>query len=425
MMTRSNEITVGPNSDDIRGSSGRHIQIAIDALQRRGGGTVYLEAANYVLSDSLRMTSNIHLCGVGPETLLTRVPTINCRLRADADKAQTEVWPVEPALFQVGMAVSLHYQGSNRYMPRFITHIEDGILYLDDFIDQDYRAEEGAIVSNEFPMIHGERADDVCIRDLRIDAGGPNQDGYGSAGIYARRSKRWLVSHVQVHNCVGDGLIFSQQSTHGLIEDSEFSGCTNYGVHPGSHSAHCSITRCDIHHNGSDGLYICWGISHSSFTHNTIHHNGWKNFRHGISIGHKDTDNLIAENHVYENWKHGIHLREKTEMNSAHRNIIRKNIIENNGTLPENVPEQWRSLPEDELRGYGISVCGITKDVIIEQNVIRDTRAPADKAQQHALFVGPAVTGLLWRNNDVSGHPAEDVDDRSGLLHDAAVSYES
>ncbi len=419
----TNEIHVGPQSTDLRGNTSRIIQMAIDTLVRRGGGVVQLDTGEYILSDSLRMGSNITLRGAGKETLLKRVPVVNCGLVCDADKAQTQISPIQPELFEAGMGVSLWFNGqSNRYMPRYITHIEDGILYLDDFLDTDYRAVEGGIVTNEFPMIHGERADDVVIENLSIDGGGPNDDGYGSPGIYARRSKRWLVKNVQVTNCVGDGLIFSQQSTHGRVEDCEFSHCTNYGAHPGSHSAHTTFTRNDIHHNGSDGLYICWGISHSTFTHNTIHHNGWKNFRHGISIGHKDTDNLIADNHVYENWKHGIHFREKTPANSAHRCIVRDNLIENNGTLPDNVPEQWRYLPADELRGYGVSLYGSTEDLLFERNTIRETRADTEKAQMHAFYVGENIINLQLKDNVIEGHPSEAIDDRSGKVQEAVHS---
>ncbi|NRA37889.1 MAG: right-handed parallel beta-helix repeat-containing protein [Planctomycetes bacterium] len=412
----SNEIHVGPKNCDICGNTGRHIQIAIDALTRRGGGIIQLDAGEYLLSDSLRMGSNITIRGAGSDatngTVLKRIPVVNCGLRCDGDKAQTQISPVDPSLFTAGMGVSLTGISSNRHQPRYITHIDNGILYLDDHLDIDYIAEDGAVLSNEFPMIHGYKTDNVCVENLLIEGGGPNDDGYGSPGIITWRCKHWRVSAVHVNNCVGDGLIFADQSCYGIVEYSEFSNCTNHGVHPGSHSAHFTLKHCQIHHNGSDGLYICWGITHSSFTDNSIHHNGWKKFRHGISIGHKDTDNLLADNHIFENWKHGLHVRIKTEANSSHRCIIRNNIIENNGCLLKNVPEQYQDLPVDELRGYGISLWGKAEDLLIEKNTIRETRPDAEKAQIHALYIGADIVNLQLNDNTFDGHPQSAIDDR-------------
>ena len=397
---RTNHIHVGPSSTDIVGNSGRHIQLAIDALSRHGGGVVELEAATYVLNDSLRMADNVALRGQGAETVLTRNPVVVSALRCDADKAQDEISPVDASLFTAGMGVALHYAShTNRYMPRYITHVKDNILYLDNLIDTDYIAEDGAVVANEFPMIHGERVDDVSIEQLSIDGGAQQGDLYGSPGIYVRTGKRWRISHVYVRNCIGDGLIFSQQSTHGHVEHSEFSHCSKFGVHPGSHSAHCCVEYSDIHHNGADGLYICWGITNSRFEHNRIHHNGMRLFRHGISIGHKDCHNVIASNHVYENAKHGIHMRMKTFANAPHDNLIEENIIENNGCAREDIPERFKALPQEELTAYGLSVFGPTQRVQIRKNIFKENRGLGASA----IYLGPEVRDVTCSENEFQG----------------------
>jgi hypothetical protein len=164
-----------------------------------------------------------------------------------------------------------------------------------------------------------------------------------------------------------------------------------------------------MHHNGSDGLYVCWGVRESEFTDNIIYYNGIRgdtNFpdhgkRGGISTGHKDTDNLIARNHIYENASYGIHFRTKTEANGAHRTTIRENIIENNG------------LPGHVERGCGISISGITHDIIIDNNIIRETRTGSDRLQKNALQIGQGVSRVQMLNNKISGHPEAAVIDNS------------
>jgi len=68
------EISVGPKDADVVGADGRAIQIAIDALALRGGGTVRVAPGEYVLSDSIHLRSNIRLVGDRANTVLKRAP---------------------------------------------------------------------------------------------------------------------------------------------------------------------------------------------------------------------------------------------------------------------------------------------------------------------------------------------------------------
>ena len=51
--TAQNVITVGPRDADVVGADNRAIQLAIDALSLRGGGTVRVLPGEYTLIDAL------------------------------------------------------------------------------------------------------------------------------------------------------------------------------------------------------------------------------------------------------------------------------------------------------------------------------------------------------------------------------------
>jgi parallel beta-helix repeat protein len=343
-------------------------------------------------------------------------------LLKDADIGQKEVTPRDPSLFRVGMGIVCRDNVLSNEMvtkPLTITRIENGVLYLNGYIEFEFTADyelpakggNAALIANIFPLVYGYEVENVIIDGLTIDSKvdpNPGWTDVRTGGIFLDRTKHCLIRDVKSINAQGDGILIIS-SEHTTVEDCEASFNTYHGIHPGSHSPWTIVRRCNIHHNGSDGLYICWGVRESEFTDNIMYYNGIReetNFpdhgkRNGISIGHKDTDNLIARNHIYQNAKDGIHFRLKTEANGAHRNIIRENIIENNG------------LPGQVDRGCGIFVSGITHDLTIENNIIRETRSGSERLQKNALHLEPGVTRVLMRNNEIGGHPEAAVIDNS------------
>jgi hypothetical protein len=84
--------------------------------------------------------------------------------------------------------------------------------------------------------------------------------------------------------------------------------------------------------------------------------------RFGISIGHKDTDNLIRNNQVRSNYQAGIYFRDEAAGMAGNRNRVEQNLIENNGVKKE---------------APGVRVRGETKDIVLKNNTIRDTRLGA------------------------------------------------
>ena len=79
--------------------------------------------------------------------------------------------------------------------------------------------------------------------------------------------------------------------------------------------------------------------------------------------------------------------------------------MENNGWPLGRVPQLLRHLPEHELEGCGIYVCGITRDLLLENNIIRETRQGNKRHQLHGIYLEPGVTRLKMKGNKISGHP--------------------
>lgn len=417
------EIIVGPpgSGANVVGTTGQCIQIAIDALALRGGGLVRVLPGEYVLDASIRLRPHITLCGDRARTLLRRGPLVWSPLALDADISQTEITPERPEGFRPGMSVCTWDNASGWaavFLNYAITRIAGGVLHLHDYMVDDRRAECQGRVVNFFPMVLGVKADGAVLEGFTIDAAVTDPDGV-LAGMRTAVVHFWRSPGVVVRNCTirngrGDGLCFSKSSINALAEDCEVHDNDFYAIHPGSHSAGAKVRRCDMHHNGADGLYICWGIRGGEFVDNHIHHNGTRLFRSGICTGHKDTDNLIARNHIHDNKKYGIAFRRKTLGNAAHRTIVRDNLIENNGARADEFLDIRRQIDAAEAIGAGIHISGMTRDVVLENNTIRETRSGAERTQKHAVILAAGVAGTRMKGNTFAGHPENAVVDLSG-----------
>ncbi|MFH1570150.1 MAG: right-handed parallel beta-helix repeat-containing protein [Gemmatimonadota bacterium] len=412
-------LTVGPTGADVCGATGRALQVAIDALAYRGGGTVQVQPGEYLLDGPVRLRSGVTLRGVEGKTVLKRAPAIWSRLAVDADIGQRQITPVGAAAFRPGMGVVLRDDEQpfpQASMPLTITRIEGGDLHLDDYVTLDFLAERGGLVATYYPMVHAFEQCDLAVEGLILDSGldevGP-LEGIWGRGLYLRRCHRAAVRAVESMGCLGDGFGCGQGS-HVTFEDCRAHHNTHYGIHPGSHSPHTRIARCQVHDNGADGVYLCWGVRHSEVVDCDVHDNGARLYRNGICTGHKDTDNLIAGNRVRGNAKHGIHFREKTAANGAHRTTVRDNLIEDNGWPFERVPASLKHLPRQELLGHGIYVSGVTHDLRFAGNTIRETRAGDQRHQRHGLYLARGVTRTTVAGNHIAGHPDAAIVDAAG-----------
>jgi hypothetical protein len=413
------KITVGPSGADVCGLTGSAIQIAIDALGMRGGGTVEVREGCYELIDSVRLRADVALVGRGEVTLRRSEELIESPLLRDADIGQMEIAPANLSAFRVGMGVCIADSSAWAYnnTPLTVTAIEGGRLWVHEMMYADRLAAHGARVVNYFPLVLVLRAPRCLVEGIAVSgrvSDGRSVESLWSSGVYVHCSPQCTVRRVRASGVQGDGVCVAKASLDGAVEDCETFENTHYGVHAGSHSARTSVRRCHIHHNGSDGLYICWGVDHAFFEDNDIHHNGARLWRNGFSIGHQDTDNVIARNHIYENCKYGVSIRTKTQANGAHRNVFRENVIENNGQDPAGMPEFVRKFSARERTSVGVSIMGVTEDVVFERNVIRESRPAGKNYQRNAFYVAPGVSRLSLKGNDIAAHPEAPIVDESG-----------
>jgi hypothetical protein len=110
--------------------------------------------------------------------------------------------------------------------------------------------------------------------------------------------------------------------------------------------------------------------------------------------GHKDTGILFDRNRIYQNGGDGVHFRGERASNAPHACTFVDNVVENNGA---------------KEGGNGFSFNSPARDVVLENNVIRNTAAGKQKI---AVYVHKNGLPVTMRNNRISGH------DRNGIVYE-------
>jgi len=379
-------ITVGGFGSDVPGFTSGDIQIALDAIKTRGGGTVKLNPGTYEMTGPVRLSDNTSLIGSGKETILHKCDGFKTSFIIDADWGMLKAVVKDASGFKTGMGIQLYDDEHNQgwaVTTAMITDIKDNVIYFDNRTVNDYIASLNGIVSNGCSIIEAVGVENVKIADLSIEGNKNTNDyinGCRGGGVYIHKSKNCVVENVKISNFNGD--TFSWQITENIT----LSGCeaaygNGLGFHPGTGSDHSIVENCVSHDNKGDGIFLCWRVQNGIFRNNTIYANG----DNGFSIGHKDTDNLFEDNHVYENANQGVLFRNENEQNSGHRNTFRNNIIENNGMKNESC---------------GFYIGGETHDIKIISNIIRST---GRGNQSTAIFVGKKCSKITASDNKISG----------------------
>jgi parallel beta-helix repeat protein len=379
-------ITVGGQDADIPGYTSDAIQIALDALCIRGGGTVKLNPGTYEITGPVRLYSNINLEGSGDETILHKCDGFRTSFIIDADWGMLKAVVKDASGFKKGMGIQLYDDEHNQgwaVTTALITDIIGNVIYFDNGTVNDYVASLNGTVSNACSVIEAVGVDSVKISDLVIDGNKGTNDyinGCRGGGVYIHKSKNCLVENVAVKNFNGD--TFSWQITENItLRGCEAAYGDGLGFHPGTGSDHSVVENCISHNNKGDGIFLCWRVQNGIFRDNTVYANG----DNGISIGHKDTDNRFENNHVYENANHGVLFRNENEQNAGHRNTFTGNIVENNGMNKESC---------------GFYITGETHDIVIKNNTIR---SQGKGNQSIAIFVGKKCSAISASDNIIQG----------------------
>lgn len=379
-------ITVGGAVADIPGFDSRAIQIALDALKERGGGTVKLNPGTYDITGPVRLSDNITLTGSGASTILRKCNGFKTSFIIDADWGMLKAVVRDASGFRIGMGIQLydsqHDQGWD-VTTAVITDIQDNTIYFDNRTVNDYLASLDGTITNGCSIIEAVDAENVRISDLVINGNKSTNDyinGCRGGGIYIHKSRNCTVENVKIKDFNGD--TFSWQITENItVRGCEASDGNGLGFHPGTGSDHSIVENCLSHNNKGDGIFLCWRVQNGIFRNNTVYANGGN----GFSIGHKDTDNIFENNHVYENGYHGVLFRNENEQNSGHRNVFTNNVIENNGT-------------QEESAGFFIG--GETHDITITGNVIGSS---GKGNQSTAILIGKKSSNVTATGNTIKG----------------------
>ena len=379
-------ITVGGPGADIPGFTSEAIQIALDAVKTRGGGTVKLNPGIYNIIGPVRLSDNTSLIGSGKTTVLQKCDGFKTSFIIDADWGMLKAVVKDASGFKKGMGIQLyddsHDQGWD-VTTAVITDIQDNVIYFDNNTVNDYLASLNGTITNGCSIIEAVGVENIRIADLVVEGKKSTNhyiNGCRGGGIYIHKSSNCLVENVKVNEFNGDS--FSWQITENItLTGCEASNGNGLGFHPGTGSDHSIVENCISHDNKGDGIFLCWRVQNGIFRNNRVYANG----DNGISIGHKDTDNIFENNHVYENANHGVLFRNENEQNSGHRNTFTNNTIENNGI---------------KQASSGFYIGGETHDINIRNNIIRS----AGKGNQStAIFVGKKSSKITATDNTISG----------------------
>ncbi|MCF7762741.1 MAG: right-handed parallel beta-helix repeat-containing protein [Verrucomicrobia bacterium] len=369
-------ITVGKHSGDLIGNDNRTLQAAVDYIAGLGGGTVEIGEGEFLMRDSLHLRSGVTVRGTSGKTILRKAPATVSPLVLDGDFGEEQFTVADPNGFSVGSGVAIWDAASGGFHTTVarITGRTGNTFSIDTPLNADCMVSNRAQAATVFPVVSGYHLEGCRIEDLVIEGDKDHNvhlNGCRGAGIFLYRGFGTVIKNCTVRNYNGDGISFQQSNDVQVIHCvSEHNA--SLGIHPGSGSQRPLVRDCVARSNGEDGLFLCWRVRHGLFENNLLEDNG----RFGISIGHKDTDNLLRQNQVRSNQQDGIFFRNETLGMSGHRNRLEDNLIENNGSGGT---------------AAGIRIRGETRDVIIRNNIIRDTRPEGSQTQSVGIRIEEKV----------------------------------
>lgn len=394
-MTERPSIRVGHQGADLNGTDHRVLQAAVDYIAALGGGTVEIGSGEFILRDSLHLRPNVTVRGQGAGTVLRKAKGMVSALLLDGDFGEEQVTLANPEGFEVGDGIAVWDKGAGGFHTTVgrITGRNGRTFSISRPLNSDCMVDNGGMAATVFPVISGYDAVGARVEGLTVEGNREENihlNGCRGAGIFLYRCHGAVVSKCTVRHYNGDGISF-QQSNDVQVMECVSEANASLGLHPGSGSQRPQVRDCVARGNGEDGLFLCWRVKDGVFEGNRLEANG----RFGISIGHKDTDNLIRRNHVLANGHDGIFFRNESEGMAGHRNVLEGNLIENNGAKEP---------------AAGIRVRGVTRDLVLKANVIRDTRPENERRQTVGIRLDERVGAIVTESNRVETGRA--LDDR-------------
>ena len=388
-------ITVGKESSDLIGSDNRALQAAVDYIAGLGGGVVEIGAGEYLMHDSLHLRCNVTVRGEKEETILRKADGVTSALALDGDFGEQQITVEDPTGFSVGRGVAIwddRAGGFHTTVAR-ITGRNGNTFSIGNPLMADCMVHNKAKAATVFPVVSAYHVEGARIENLIIDGNKKNNvhlNGCRGAGIFLYRAFGTVIENCVVRNYNGDGISFQQSNDVTAV------GCicednASLGIHPGSGSQRPLVRKCIARRNETDGLFLCWRVRHGLFEENILEENG----RFGISIGHKDSDNLLRRNVIRLNHQDGVFFRNESLGMAAHRNCLRDNVIEDNGTGGE---------------AAGIRIRGQTNDLVFKNNIIRDTRPVGKQTQTVGIRIEEKVGKIALEDNQIEARTA--IDDR-------------
>ena len=389
-------ITVGPKGADLVGSSEKVIQAAADYLARAGGGTLKILPGTYRFRNAVYLPSRIRVRGSGLETILIKEPSTSVKLAADSDWYDQEITLADAKGFQVGDGICLRaknpHNGGETVIKRTLVARSGNRFKLDKALRENLWLQGSPTAATLFPLFAGENIADVQIENLALDgnrANNENLNGNYAGCVFLQDCNRITMRDLIARNYNGDGL--SWQICHEvLVENCQTHDHAGLGLHPGSGSQRPIMRNNRISRN-EIGIFFCWGVRFGLAEGNTI-----EDIRTaGISFGHRDTDNLARDNTIARSGKVGILFRDETEAFGPHRNRCEKNRIVDSG-------------PPD---GVGIDVQGLTTNVTLSGNEIKETRGAMTRI---GVRIGAKARDITLAENRIEGYSKEISDLRRG-----------
>ncbi|MEW6155834.1 MAG: right-handed parallel beta-helix repeat-containing protein [Verrucomicrobiota bacterium] len=393
-MTDLPRITVGLANADLIGADNRALQAAVDYIAALGGGAVEIGPGEYVMRDSLHLRSHVTVRGTPGKTILRKAKAALSPLALDGDFGEEQVTVLNPEGFDVGSGVTIWDANSGGFHTTVarITGRKGNTFSISRPLNADCMVDNKAKAATVFPVVSGYDLEGAVVEHLIIDGNkeeNAHLNGCRGAGIFLYRGFGTVLRDCVVRNFNGDGISF-QQSNDVIVERCTSERNASLGIHPGSGSQRPVVRHCVARNNGEDGLFLCWRVRHGLFEDNVLEGNG----RFGISIGHKDTDNLLRKNQVRANHADGVFFRNESFGMAGHRNRLEENLIENNGQ-------------KDSVAG--IRIRGETKDLILKNNTIRDTRPEASRRQVVGVQIEEKAGPLQLEQNEIDApEPVKD-----------------